>query len=61
MPTVQSSEIRHFDFGKPVVDFSVGDDARIWVSLDGEWETETGGEDKRLVRVVKMVNGEVKI
>jgi len=58
MPSVQGSAIRHFNFGKPVVDFSVGDDARIWVSLDDEWETGTESEDKRLVRVIKMVNGE---
>ncbi|KIM90548.1 hypothetical protein PILCRDRAFT_56339, partial [Piloderma croceum F 1598] len=32
-----TSIIRHFDFGRPVLDFVIGNDSLVWVLLDGQW------------------------
>ena len=50
-PYSDGVEIKHFDFGRPVLDFIVGDDGVIVVSLDGE----------PMVRTVKMTLGGVGI
>jgi hypothetical protein len=52
-------KIKHFDFGKPVIDFVVAD-GLIWVSLDAEWGSP-GTEDVKMMRVVKFDGGEVAI
>lgn len=57
-------EIRHFDFGRPVLDFIVGDDGVIVVSLDGQWSSgEPDGtalsENSPMVRTVKKSLGEL--
>ncbi|KAK7025061.1 guanine-N(7)--methyltransferase non-catalytic subunit TRM82 [Favolaschia claudopus] len=50
-------EIHAFEFSKPVVDFTVAHDGRIWVSLDGQW-SETGADSAdstpTMVRVVQL-------
>ncbi|KAF4593370.1 tRNA (guanine-N(7)-)-methyltransferase non-catalytic subunit trm82 [Pleurotus pulmonarius] len=48
------SEIEHFDFGKPVIDFIVEDDASIWVCLDAQWGD--AGDDV-MVHRIKLVAG----
>jgi hypothetical protein len=52
------AEIKAFDFGKPVIDFVLDDDGRIWVSLDSEWDSR-GAEDLKAVRLVKFDGGVV--
>lgn len=49
-----------FDFGKPVIDFVIDDDERIWVSLDQEWDSREE-EDLKAIRVVKFDGGAVCI
>jgi hypothetical protein len=60
---VQPSEILHFDFGKPILGFSVAENQRAVVYLDGEWtdpEAATLPQDKvRHVRVVGISSGQV--
>ncbi|KAJ6484952.1 quinon protein alcohol dehydrogenase-like superfamily, partial [Mycena vulgaris] len=50
-----------FDFGKPVLDFSIAQDGLIWVCLDGQWgETASTTESApRMVRVVRLVEGKL--
>ena len=58
-------EIRHFDFGRPVLDFVVGDDGVVVVSLDGQWSCDDPdamvlSENSLMVRTVqKCSSGEV--
>lgn len=56
-------EIQHFDFGRPVLDFVVGDDGVIVVSLDGQWTCDEPDADANslMVRTVKESSGEVGI
>jgi len=46
-----TSDIRHFDFGRPVLDFVIGSDGLVWVLLDGQWGDSA--EAQKMVRVVK--------
>jgi len=61
---VQPSEILHFDFRKPILGFSVTENERAVVYLDGKWsdpEAETVPEDKlKYVRVLDIWSGQVK-
>jgi tRNA (guanine-N(7)-)-methyltransferase subunit TRM82 len=59
-------EIQHFNFGRPVLDFIVGDDGVVVVSLDGQWicaDADATGlsENSLMVRTVKKCSGEVRI
>ena len=59
-------EIQHFDFGRPVLDFIVGDDGVVVVSLDGQWtcdEPDAIGlsANSSMVRTVKKSSGGVRI
>ena len=61
-------EIQHFDFGRPVLDFVVGDDGVIVVSLDGQWTCDNEpdamalSENSLMVRTVKKSSaGEVRV
>ena len=59
-------EIRHFDFGRPVLDFIVGDNGVIVVSLDGQWTCDDPdaialSENSLMVRTVKNSSGNVGI
>jgi tRNA (guanine-N(7)-)-methyltransferase subunit TRM82 len=62
---VAPSDIHFFDFGKPVLDFSVGDDARVIVQLDGAWASDASAETGNdttlspMVKVLKLSGGEV--
>lgn len=51
-PLDASSDIRvrHFDFGRPVLDFISRSDGVFWVLLDGEWD---GVVEERMVQVVR--------
>ena len=45
------SDIRYFDFGRPVLDFIIGIDGIIWVLLDARWADAADPMDTvRLVR-----------
>lgn len=50
------SEIEHFDFGKPVIDFVLEDNGSIWVCLDAQWG-DAG--DAVMVQRVNLVTGKV--
>jgi hypothetical protein len=58
-------EIRHFDFGRPVLDFVVGVDGVIVASLDGQWTCDDPdaivlSENSLMARTVKLSSaGEV--
>ncbi|KAF9563906.1 WD40 repeat-like protein [Agrocybe pediades] len=58
---VSTSDIQHFDFKRPVLDFTILEGKSILVSLDGEWKrSEEDGEvsvDNSMVRVVKFAEG----
>lgn len=59
-------EIRHFNFERPVLDFIIGDDDVIVVSLDGQWTSAEAddaalSENSLMVRTVKNSSGEVCI
>ncbi|KDR80625.1 hypothetical protein GALMADRAFT_276855 [Galerina marginata CBS 339.88] len=62
-PGVSSSEIRHFDFGKPVIDFSVVDGKSLVVSLDGSWveapepEDVIATQEDKMIRVLRITGG----
>jgi len=61
---VQPSEILHFDFRKPILGFSVVENVKAVVYLDGKWtdpETEAVPEETvKYVRVVGISSGQVK-
>ncbi|KAJ7509880.1 WD40 repeat-like protein [Mycena galericulata] len=52
--------IRPFDFGKPIIDFTITGDGLVWVCLDGQW-SETGssaeGSAPAMVRAVRLSAG----
>jgi hypothetical protein len=64
-------EMRAFNFGKPVIDFYVGEDGRVWVSLDKNWCGDNGiGVEKRKelrlredksVTVLELCGGEARV
>ena len=59
-------EIQHFDFGRPVLDFIVGDDGVVVVSLDGQWTCDEPGafglsDNSLMVRTVKKSSEGVRI
>ncbi|EIW79075.1 WD40 repeat-like protein [Coniophora puteana RWD-64-598 SS2] len=53
--------IAYFDFKKPVIDFSVSHDQKLWVLLDVNWtpkdSTEALNTDTRFVRVLSLSKG----
>ncbi|KAJ7117685.1 WD40-repeat-containing domain protein [Mycena epipterygia] len=57
----KAPDIRSFDFGKPVTDFSITSDGLVWVCLDGQW-SESGAASATesaptMVRVVRLSAG----
>jgi len=58
---VSSGDIQHFDFKRPVVDFSIVDGKSIMVSLDGEWksseEEAEALEEISMVKTLKLAEG----
>ncbi|TFK39886.1 WD40-repeat-containing domain protein [Crucibulum laeve] len=60
---VTSSDIRAFDFGLPVIDFSITGDGEIWVNLDAQWKSTdlaTSEASTKAVRVMHFVSQELK-
>ena len=60
------TEIQHFDFGRPILDFMVGDNGVIVVSLDGKWISDKPdgialSGNNLMVRTVKKSSSEVRI
>ncbi|KAF9525349.1 WD40-repeat-containing domain protein [Crepidotus variabilis] len=61
---VASSQIRHFDFGRPVLGFTVVEDDNVMVSLDVHWVSsehipqENEKKPSESVRVIKLFSGE---
>ncbi len=56
------SDILSFDFGQPVLDFSVIDGSKVVVTLDGAWVAEGSPEDSdsySMVRIVNVSGGQV--
>lgn len=58
-----TSDIRAFDLGQPVIDFTVSDDGLIWVSVDANWSEGSVVKEKKaaMTRVLKISSGEVRI
>ncbi|KAJ3507396.1 hypothetical protein NLJ89_g6329 [Agrocybe chaxingu] len=59
---VAPTDVRHFDFGRPVLDFYVVGDGSIFVSLDGEWrnpeaEAEVGSLPSPMVKILRVSSG----
>lgn len=69
-PDVASDDIRRFDFGQPVLNFAIVEDDSMLVSLDVNWRNPgtsvenvpeaTGSTPTTMVRVVKLLSGQVK-
>ncbi|KAF8817442.1 hypothetical protein BYT27DRAFT_7227146 [Phlegmacium glaucopus] len=60
------TEIQHFDFGRPVLDFMVGDGGVVVISLDGQWTSDEPDPiavagNSLMVRMVKMSSKGVRI
>lgn len=51
--------VHAFGFGKPILDFVVGQDNHIWVLLDAQWSSGLPESSSNMIRVVKLFNGEV--
>lgn len=52
--------ICHFDYGCPVIDFTVAEDGLIWILLDADYAAKTGAESgDKLVRAVKWLTDKV--
>ncbi|CDO68396.1 hypothetical protein BN946_scf184815.g43 [Trametes cinnabarina] len=49
-----ASSVQAVDLGKPVIDFSAGQDGNVWVLLDAEWgpSTDSGSPDVRPVHLL---------
>lgn len=58
---VTASDIRHFDFGRPVTNFTIADDGLIWILLDSEWTPDGGpsGAGIPFVEVLKFSSGQL--
>ncbi|KAF8967637.1 WD40-repeat-containing domain protein [Flammula alnicola] len=67
---VSATDIRHFDFGKPVLDFSVVDGSTLVVNLDGAWlaqtesvslstEEQSGSKAGPMAKILKVSGGEL--
>ncbi|KAF5383622.1 hypothetical protein D9615_003555 [Tricholomella constricta] len=55
-----ASEVRAFDLGRPVLNFTVTDDGLIWVCLDGNWTDGTPEKpEKAFVRVLELSSGDL--
>ncbi|KAJ7625526.1 WD40 repeat-like protein [Roridomyces roridus] len=53
-----ASAIQTFDFGKPVLEFTLSADGLIWVCLDGQWTDSGSLEDTpTMVRVLRVSSG----
>jgi hypothetical protein len=60
----RASTIQVFDFCCPVLDFIVTNGEYAWVMLDKEWsgnDSKTMGGEKGMVRVVKFLQGKVRM
>lgn len=57
---VLSNDIKIFDFKKPVLDFSLVDNSKLVVLLDGTWIAEgvsASSESTSMVKVLKISGG----
>lgn len=58
-----AKDIKSFDFGRPVLDFSVVGEQTIVASLDGEWVLEeeemATAKDSDMIKILKLAEGEV--
>ncbi|KAL0955291.1 hypothetical protein HGRIS_004181 [Hohenbuehelia grisea] len=53
--------VQAFDFGKPVIDFSISQTGHVWASLDGEWSSDsTNSDDRRMVRSLALTSGKLR-
>ncbi|KDQ27071.1 hypothetical protein PLEOSDRAFT_30588 [Pleurotus ostreatus PC15] len=50
------SEIEPFDFGKPVIDFTLEDNGNIWVCVDAQWGEAV---NDAMVERINLVSGKV--
>ncbi|KAI9573962.1 WD40-repeat-containing domain protein [Boletus coccyginus] len=48
-------DIRHYDFGKPVIDFTDCGEGTIWVLLDADFPGESNASDERSRKLVQAV------
>ncbi len=46
--------------GKPVIDFTIDSDGRVWVLVDGEREADVAA-DTSLVRLLSWSSGQVRL
>lgn len=53
--THNQPDIRHYDFGKPVIDFTVCGEGTIWVLLDADFPGESSAGDERSRNLVQAV------
>lgn len=58
---VTASDIRHFDFGKPITNFTIADDGLIWILLDSAWTPDgvPSGSGIPFVKVLKFSLGQL--
>lgn len=53
--TDDQPDIRHYDFGKPVIDFTVCGEGTIWVLLDADFPEGSDVADERPRKLVQAV------
>lgn len=64
---VTSNQIRHFDFGRPIVNFAVLENDKVVLTLDANWRDpeksaeQVNSSQEKMVRVVKLSAGEVSL
>lgn len=58
---VTMSNIRHFDFGRPITDFAIANDGLIWILLDSEWTPDgvPSGSGSPFVKVLQFSLGQL--
>lgn len=56
-----NSDVRAFDLGQPVIDFTVSNDGLIWVAVDAAWSEEgpTHTNKSAMIRVLKLSSGQL--
>lgn len=56
---VSPPEIRVFELGRPIVDFTLDGDDRIWVSLDPNWSSDEATLFNDAVKLLTWADGQV--
>jgi len=57
--SASNEDIRHLDFSKPILDFTLGPNEEWWVTLDGQWADHGSSTDAaRMVEVIKFIDGQ---